>query len=111
MPEPDLTTRPEKTDLTLGYLRLTDSAPLIMAKEMGFFEQYGLRVELVREISWANARDKLIAGVFDAVSMLAPLPLTTSLGLGGVRESLITGLILSLNGNAITLSTEISKFI
>jgi len=107
MPKPNLITPPEKIDLTLGYLRLTDSAPLIMAKEMGFFEQFGLKVELVREISWANTRDKLIAGVFDAVSMLAPLPLTTSLGLGGVRESLITGLILSLNGNAITLSSSI----
>lgn len=97
----------EKPELTIPFLRLTDMAPVIMAKEMGFFEQYGLDVTLVRETSWANVRDRLIPGVFDAAPMLAPMPFATSYGFESVCEPLITGLVLSLNGNAITISEEL----
>lgn len=97
----------EKPELRLGYVRLTDSAPLIIAQEMGYFAELGLGVELERQSSWANIRDKLVAGYLDAAQMLAPMPLTTSLGVGGVRTPLLTGLSLSLNGNAITLSNEL----
>ena len=44
----------EKTAVNLGFLKLTDSAPLVMAQEMGFFDQYGLDVTLTREVSWAS---------------------------------------------------------
>jgi nitrate/nitrite transport system substrate-binding protein len=98
----------EKQHLRLGYLRLTDSAPLIMARELGLYQRYGLEVELCREVSWANVRDKLVAGDLDASQMLAPLPLATSLGLGGLRAEVITGLALSMNGNAITLSEKLA---
>lgn len=94
----------EKTELRLGYLRLNDSAPLVMARELGFFERYGLDVTLEREISWANLRDKLVIADLDAAQMLSPLPFATSLGVGGMRAEVITGLALSMNGNAITLS-------
>ena len=102
---------PEKSDLTLGYLRLTDSAPLIMAQELGLYEHYGLKVQLQQEVSWANARDKLVTGGLDAAQMLAPLPLATSLGAGGMRADVITGLALSLNGNAITVSPALANAI
>jgi len=98
----------ERASLGLGFLKLTDSAPLIMAYEMGFFDQYGLDVTMHREVSWANLRDKLVAGVIDAGSLLAPLPIVTTLGLGGIREPLVTGLVLSLNGNAITISSQLA---
>lgn len=102
----------EKPALNLGFLRLTDSAPLVMASELGSFERYGLQVSLRREVSWANVRDKLVTGDLDAAQMLAPLPLATSLGVGGIRADVITGLALSLNGNAITfgqaLAAEVS---
>lgn len=98
----------EKQAIGLGYLRLTDSAPLIMAREQGFFEKYGLQVSLQREVSWANLRDRVVAGDLDAAQMLAPLPLTTTLGAGGMRADLITGLALSLNGNAITLGEPLA---
>lgn len=97
----------EKPELRLGYVRLTDSAPFIIAQELGYFAEYGLDVVLERQSSWANVRDKIAADYLDAAQMLAPMPLTTSLGMGGVRTSLITGLSLSLNGNAITLSNEL----
>lgn len=101
----------EKPHLTLGFLRLTDSAPVIMAQELGFYEQYGLDVTLQPEVSWANLRDKLTVGDLDAAQMLAPLPLATALGAGGIRADVITGLALSLNGNAITVSPTLADAI
>jgi nitrate/nitrite transport system substrate-binding protein len=95
---------PEKSDLTIGFMRLSDSAPLVLAQDMGFFTKYGLHVDLLREVSWANLRDKLVVGKLDAAHLLAPLPMMSTLGAGGMRANLITGLSLSLNGNAITLA-------
>lgn len=95
---------PEKSELALGYMRLSDSAPLVLARHLGLFERYGLQVELCREVSWANLRDKLVVGKLDAAQLLAPLPMMSTLGAGGLRANLITGLSLSLNGNAITLA-------
>lgn len=97
----------EKPYLKLLYLRLTDSAPLIVAREMGFFARFGLEVQLQRETSWATLRDKLIGGAADAAAMLAPMPLTLKQALPHCEEKLLTGLILSCNGNAITLSREL----
>jgi ABC-type nitrate/sulfonate/bicarbonate transport system substrate-binding protein len=98
----------EKKQLSLGFLKLTDSAAIIMAQALGYYEKYGLEVRLQREVSWANVRDKLVIGELDAAQMLAPLPMATSLGVGGMRADMITGLALSLNGNAITLSQALS---
>jgi two-component system, oxyanion-binding sensor len=91
--------------LTVGFMRLTDSAPLILAKEAGLFAKYGLEIELKREVSWANLRDKLTVGELDAAQLLAPLPIAATLGAGGIRGNLLTGLSLGLNGNAITLAS------
>lgn len=101
----------EKNSVHLGYLRLTDSAPVIMARELGLYARYDLDVVLRREVSWANLRDKLVTGDLDAGQMLAPLPLATSLGVGGMRADVITGLAMSLNGNAITMSPSLSAVI
>lgn len=97
----------EISQLSLGYMRLTDAAPLILAKEFGIFERYDLDVTLKREVSWANLRDKLVVGELDAAQLLAPLPMTTTFGAGGIRGNLLTGLSLGLNGNAITISTNL----
>ena len=59
----------ELDHLNLGYMRLTDSAPLIVAQHLGLYENFGLNVTLHREVSWANIRDKTIAGTFDACQM------------------------------------------
>lgn len=109
MSEPNRLPPAERNALTLGFLRLSDSAPLIIAQALGLYEKYGLEVNLQREVSWANVRDKLVTGDLDAAQMLAPLPLATSLGVGGMRADIITGLALSLNGNAITLSQTLSS--
>ena len=97
----------EKTTLSLGFIPLTDSAPLIVAYELGFFQRWGLNVSLYKQNSWATLRDKLHAGILDAAQMLAPMPLASTLGLGVEKKAVITPLVLSLNGNAITLSESL----
>ena len=100
---------PEKDNLKLGFLRLTDSAPLVFAQAEGLFSRYGLEVELSRDVSWANLRDKLVVGHLDAAQLLAPLLMMTSFGAGGLRANLISGLSIGLNGNAITLSRALCE--
>ena len=100
---PDL----EKTDLQLGFVPLSDCAPLVAAYEKGFFEQEGLHVTLCRERSWASIRDKTAFGVYDAAQMLYPMPLASTLGVGGPAVEMLSGLCLSLGGNAITVSESL----
>ncbi len=97
----------ELDHLNLGYMRLTDSAPFIVAQDIGLYDKFGLNVTLHREVSWANIRDKTIAGTLDACQMLAPMPLVTTLGAAGIRAPMITGLVLSLNGNGVTVSSSL----
>src|SRR5258706_9530261 len=95
--------------LRIGYVPLSDAAVLIAAAERGFGEAEGLHVELVREVSWANIRDKLILGHFDAAHMLAPFALATSLGFGHLRVPLVVPFALNLNGNAVTLANGLLR--
>jgi nitrate/nitrite transport system substrate-binding protein len=97
----------EKDRLKLGFIPLIDCAALAVAKEQGFFEAEGLTVELVREVSWANIRDKVCIGALDGAQMLAPMPLAATLGLSGVRTPMIAAMSLGLNGNAITVSNAL----
>lgn len=90
--------------LQIGYVPLTDAALLHVAKAQGFAASRGLDLELVAEPSWANIRDKLVAGHFDAAHILAPAAIAVSLGLGQVKAPLLAPVALGLNGNAITLS-------
>jgi ABC-type nitrate/sulfonate/bicarbonate transport system substrate-binding protein len=98
----------EKTAISLGYIPLTDCAPLVVAKEKGWFAAQGLDVTLSKETSWANIRDKVAIGVLDGAQMLAPMPLAASLGLG-IRKPMVTALSLGLNGNAITVSAALYR--
>ena len=100
---------PEKTSLTLGYMPLTDSLPLLVAKEHGFFEQQGLDVTLQQEVSWANIRDKVVVGHIDGAQMLAPMLLATHGGFGGLRKEMVAPMALGLNGNALTISTTLAN--
>lgn len=97
----------EKPDLNIGFMPLTDCAPVVVAKEMGFFEKWGLNVTLTKQSSWAALRDKLHVGALDAAQMLAPMPLASTLGLGGGKANVIAPFVLSRNGNAITVSKQL----
>ncbi len=95
--------------LRLGFVPLTDCAPLVMAQELGLFKKFGLRVELSRELGWATIRDKIIHGELDAAHALAAMPVAATLGLGSIACDCLTALVLNLNGNAITLSNDLWK--
>ena len=93
--------------LRVGFVPLTDCAPLVMAQELGLYRKYGLDVRLFRELGWATIRDKIIYGELDAAHAVAGLPVAATLGIGSVPCECITALILNLNGNAITISNEL----
>jgi NitT/TauT family transport system ATP-binding protein/nitrate/nitrite transport system substrate-binding protein len=95
------------TEVKVGFVPLTDSAPLVVAEKLGYFEKLGLRVSLHPQNSWATLRDKLQIGVLDAAQLLAPMPIASSLGLGGAKVPMKVPLILSQNGNAITISNAL----
>jgi len=90
--------------IRIGFIPLADATALIVAVDKGFTAEQGLDVELVREVSWSNVRDKLNIGLFDAAHLLAPVAIASSLGLGHVKVPIITAFGLGLNGNAITVS-------
>lgn len=98
---------PEKTSLRLGMVPLVDAAPLIVARDKGFFAKQGLEVQLSVEASWASIRDKVIAGVLDGAQMLAPMPIAATLGVDAIGVPMITALSLSLNGNSIAVSESL----
>ena len=68
---------PEKARLNLGFIPLTDCAPLVIALEKGWFAKYGLDVVLSKETSWANIRDKVAIGILDGAHMLVPMPIAS----------------------------------
>jgi len=94
-------------ELRVGFVPLTDCAPLVMAQELKLFRKYGLRVRLCRELGWASIRDKTIHGELDAAHAVAAMPLAATLGLGSVACDCLTALVLNLHGNAITLSQDL----
>lgn len=97
----------EKSRIRLGMLPLADAAPLIVARSRGFFAKHGLEVELSVERAWAALRDKVAAGVLDGGQMLAPMPIAATLGLDGVAVPMVTAMVMSLNGNSITVSRQL----
>jgi NitT/TauT family transport system ATP-binding protein len=90
--------------LQIGFIPLIDAAALIVAADKGFTAEEGLEVNLVREVSWSNVRDKLNIGLFDAAHLLAPVAIASSLGIGHVKVPIIAPFNLGINGNAITVS-------
>lgn len=92
------------TKLRIGFIPLADAAALIVAADKGFAAREGLDIELVREVSWSNIRDKLNIGVFDAAHLIAPIAVASSLGLGHVKVPIVAPFGLGVNGNAITVT-------
>jgi ABC-type nitrate/sulfonate/bicarbonate transport system substrate-binding protein len=91
----------------VGFVPLCDCAPLAVASELGLFEKYGLNVELKREVGWATIRDKIIYRELDAAHALAPMVFAASFGLGSIQADCVTGLVLSLEGNGITVAQSL----
>jgi NitT/TauT family transport system ATP-binding protein len=98
-------TRP---DLTIGFLPLVDAALPILAHEHGFAGAEGLRLALVRDMSWATVLDRLLYGHTDAAHLVAPLAIATTLGRGRKAQPLSVPFVLGLNGNAITMRPDLA---
>jgi two-component system, oxyanion-binding sensor len=94
-------------ELNAGFLPLLDAAILIVAREQGFAEGQGIHLNLMRESSWANIRDRISVGQFEVAHMLAPLPIAQNLGLSPLSVPLIAPFALGLGGNAITVSRAV----
>jgi NitT/TauT family transport system ATP-binding protein len=97
------------TELVVGFIPLLDCACLAAAHELGFAEREGIALTLVRDTSWANIRDRLVVGHFDAAHMLGPMTVASTLGIGHVRVPLIAPFAMGLGGNAVTVSTAVRR--
>ncbi len=104
-----LNSRKSDTKLRIGFLRLTDSAPTIVAHEFGWFAEEGIDAELIAEPSWANIADKLAYGFLDAAIILPPLAFAVELGLRGVSQPLLIPANISLGGNTVTLARSLAE--
>ncbi len=108
-PAPAATTKTleiEKPQLTFGFIKLTDMAPLAIAKEKGFFEDEGLFVSVEAQSNWKNILDRVIDGQLDGSHMLAGQPIAAGAGFGRQAE-LVTPFSMDLNGNGITVSNDV----
>ncbi|CAG1005457.1 MAG: ABC transporter substrate-binding protein [Rhizobiaceae bacterium] len=96
----------EKDELKFGFIKLTDMAPLAVAKELGYFEDEGLYVTLEPQANWKVLLDRVITGELDGAHMLAGQPLAASIGFG-TSAALVTPFSMDLNGNGITVSNDV----
>jgi NitT/TauT family transport system ATP-binding protein len=99
-----VSTPPSTQRLNIGFIPLLDCATLVVAAEKGFAAAEGLELRLSRESSWANIRDRLVVGHFDAAHMLGPMVVASTVGIGHLDVPLIAPMSLGLGGNAITVS-------
>jgi nitrate/nitrite transport system substrate-binding protein len=98
----------EKAELKLGFIKLTDMAPLAIAYEKGYFEDEGLSVTLEAQANWKVLLDRVITGELDGAHMLAGQPLGAIIGFG-TKAEIVTAFSMDLNGNAITMSNDVWK--
>ncbi|WP_408015681.1 CmpA/NrtA family ABC transporter substrate-binding protein [Rhizobium alarense] len=96
----------EKDELKLGFIKLTDMAPLAIAYEKGFFEDEGLFVTLEPQANWKVLLDRVITGELDGAHMLAGQPLAATIGYG-TKAHIVTPFSMDLNGNGITVSNDV----
>lgn len=96
----------EKDSLKFGFIKLTDCAPIVIAKEKGFFEAEGLQVEVIAQPNWKTLLDNVISGELDGAHMLSGQPIAATIGFG-TKAHIITAYTLDLNGNGITVSNSI----
>ena len=93
----------EKTKLSIGFVPITCATPIIMSKPMGFYEKYGLDVDVIKTAGWAVARDKSLSKEYDASHMLTPMPLAMTMGTGSVAAPYVMPAVENINGQAICL--------
>lgn len=95
--------KPEKKDVTIGFIPITCGTPIIMAEPLGFYKKHGLNASVKRAAGWAMIRDWAINKETDAAHMLTPMPLAMTLGAGAVATPMYMPAVENINGQAITL--------
>jgi nitrate/nitrite transport system substrate-binding protein len=100
---------PEKKEVRIGFIPLTDCASVVMAAEMGFDKKYGIKIIPTKEASWASVRDKLVNGELDAAHVLYGLVYGLQLGVGGPKKEMSVLMNLNNNGQAITLASKLKE--
>jgi len=98
--------KPEKTDLSIGFIPITCATPIIMAEPLGFYSKHGLNAKVKRAAGWAMVRDWAINKDVDAAHMLSPMPLAITLGAGSVPVPFYMPAVENINGQAITLHNK-----
>jgi nitrate/nitrite transport system substrate-binding protein len=101
--------KPELTELTVGFIPLTDCASVVVAAQMGFDQKYGIKITPSKEASWAGVRDKLMNGELHAAHVLYGLVYGVHMGIGGQQKDMSVLMCLNRNGQAITLSNQLRE--
>ena len=100
--------KPEKEEVRIGFIPLTDCASVVMASVLGFDKKYGVKIVPTKEASWAGVRDKLVNGELDMAHVLYGLVYGVHLGIGGPKKDMAVLMTLNQNGQAITLSKKLA---
>jgi len=100
---------PEKKELKIGFIPLTDCSSVVMASVMEFDKKYGIKITPSKEASWAAVRDKLVNGELDAAHVLYGLIYGVQMGIGGPKKDMAILMNLNHNGQAVTLSSKLSE--
>jgi nitrate/nitrite transport system substrate-binding protein len=100
--------KPEKEEVRIGFIPLTDCASVVMASVLGFDKKYGVKIVPTKEASWAGVRDKLVNGELDMAHVLYGLIYGVHLGVGGPKKDMAVLMTLNNNGQAITLSKKLA---
>jgi len=98
---------PEKSEVKIGFIPLTDCASVVIASVLGFDRKYGIKITPSKEASWAGVRDKLVNGELDASHVLYGLIYGVQLGVGGPKKDMAVLMTINHNGQAITLSKQL----
>jgi nitrate/nitrite transport system substrate-binding protein len=100
--------KPEKEEVKIGFIPLTDCASVVMASVLGFDKKYGVKIIPTKEASWAGVRDKLVNGELDFAHVLYGLIYGVHLGTSGPKKDMAILMTLNQNGQAITLSKKLA---
>lgn len=98
---------PEITEVKIGFIPLTDCAPIVVAAQMGFDKKYGIKITPSKEASWAGVRDKLVNGELHASHVLYGMMYGSQMGIGGQQKDMNVLMTLNNNGQGITLSNQL----
>ncbi|CAI0753991.1 CmpA/NrtA family ABC transporter substrate-binding protein [Serratia proteamaculans] len=100
---------PEKKEIRVGFIPLTDCASVVMAAVKQFDRKYGIKIIPSKEASWAAVRDKLLSGELDAAHVLYGMVYGLQLGVAGPQQDMAVLMTLNNNGQAITLSNQLKQ--